>query len=100
MDILLEILVEIYMELMMLIVPEEKRGKKHYRIATAVAIVCTFGLFALALWGIALIVEKDNALGVLPLSIAVILSIAQIVFGIILFIKRNKKEVENQTEVR
>ena len=92
MELLFEILIEIYMELMMLIIPEEKRGKRHYRIATVIAIVCTLGVMALGVWGIVLIVDKQNLLGILPLTVAILLSVMQIVLGIILFIKRNKNE--------
>lgn len=92
MELLFEILIEIYMELMMLIIPEEKRGKRHYRIATIIAIVCTLGVMALGVWGIVLIVDKQNLLGILPLTVAILLSVMQIVLGIILFIKRNKNE--------
>ena len=92
MELLFEILIEIYMEMMMLIIPEEKRGKRHYRIATIIAIVCTLGVMALGVWGIVLIVDKQNLLGILPLTVAILLSVMQIVLGIILFIKRNKNE--------
>ena len=92
MELLFEILIEIYMELMMLIIPEEKRGKRHYRIATIIAIVCTLGVMALGVLGIVLIVDKQNLLGILPLTVAILLSVMQIVLGIILFIKRNKNE--------
>jgi hypothetical protein len=89
MDILIEILLELYMELMFLIIPEDKRNKRYRRIAIIVAIVCTFGLMAMWIWGGYLIVERDNALGVIPIVIATILSAVQIGFGIYL---RNKKK--------
>ena len=82
MDILIEILLEIYMELMFLIIPEGKRKTKHRIIATVVAIVCTFGLMALFFWGVYLVGEREHALGFIPMGIAVILSVMQILFGI------------------
>lgn len=91
MDIVIEILLEIYMELMFLIVPESKRRKKHYIIAVLIACITAFGFMALAFWGVVLIVEKENAMGWLPLFTAIVLSIAQIIFGIILYNKRHKK---------
>ena len=94
MDILIEILLEVYMELMFLIVPEDKRRKKHRIIAMVVAIVMTFGLMALAFWGVCLIAEQKK-LGLIPLIIAIVLSLAQIVSGILLYNyrqKRNKKK--------
>ncbi len=96
MDILIEILIEIYMELMMLIVPEEKRGKRHYRIATLVAIVCTLGVISLGVVGVVLIMEQGRALGIVFLVIAIVLSVAQIVAGIVLFIRRNKIEKQRK----
>ena len=95
MDILIEILLEVYMELMFLIVPEDKRRKKHRIIAMVVAIVMTFGLMALAFWGVCLIAEQKKKLGLIPLIIAIVLSLAQIVSGILLYNyrqKRNKKK--------
>ena len=90
MDILIEILLDVYMELMFLIVPEDKRRKKHRIIAMVVAIVMTFGLMALAFWGVCLIAEK-NMLGLIPLIVAIVLSLAQIVSGILLYNYRQKQ---------
>ncbi len=91
MDILVEIFLEIYMELMLLIVPEEKRKKRHYIWATVVAIVVTFGVLSLGVWGGYLIWEKKNLLGILPLTFAIALSVLQITAGIVLYNKKNKK---------
>ena len=90
MDILIEILLDVYMELMFLIVPEDKRRKKHRIIAMVVAIIMTFGLMALAFWGVYLIAEK-NMRGLIPLIVAIVLSLAQIVSGILLYNYRQKQ---------
>lgn len=87
MELLIEILLEVYMELMFLIVPEDKRRKKHRIITVIIAIVITFGLIALGVWGVYLIADKKNLWGILPLAVAILLSIAQITAGIILWIK-------------
>ena len=87
MELLIEILLEVYMELMFLIVPEDKRRKKHRIITVIIAIVITFGLIALGVWGVYLIADKKNLWGILPLTVAILLSIAQITAGIILWIK-------------
>ncbi len=92
MDILFEILIELYMECMFLIIPEDKRNKKHYLIAKLVAILCTVGILALAVWGLVWLVDSKNLWGWLPLGIAIFLSVIQIVFGIVLFIRRSRKE--------
>ena len=85
MDILIEALLEIYMELMFLIVPEKNLSKKHIIIAKVIAICVIPGLFALVIWGIYLIADRGNLLGILPIAIAAIISVVQIVFGIILY---------------
>ncbi len=84
MDFLFEFLLEIYIELMMLVVPEEKATSKKYRIIiTIIASLVLFGILALAAWGIVLIADEKNALGWIPLSFAILLSLAQIILGII-----------------
>ena len=76
---------------MMLAVPEKKATSKKYRIITIIiASVSLFGILALAIWGIILITDKNNRLGWVPLSFAILLSLIQIIAGIIL---HNKKGV-------
>ena len=89
MDILVEVFLEVYMELMFLIIPEDKRGRKVRGLAALLAILSLFGIMAMAFLGIVLITEKANPWGWLPLLLAVGLSIAQITFGILLY-KRKK----------
>ena len=89
MDIIVEIFLELYMELMMLVVPQENVGKKHRVIASLIAVVVTLGLLALGVWGVVLIVEQDNLLGIIPIVIAVLLSLAQIIAGILLYKKKH-----------
>ncbi len=92
MEILFEILIEIYMECMFLIVPEERRGRRHYVWTKVLAIVLTLGIMALGVWGGVMIFEEKNGLGWIPFSIAALLSILQITLGIVLHIRRYKKE--------
>lgn len=73
---------------MILIVPENRLTKTHKIIARIIAITVIFILLALACWGIVLIVEFNNINGVIPLSIAVVISLTQIILGII-FYKKN-----------
>ena len=87
MDIFIEIFLEIYMEVMLLIVPEKHITKKHKIIATLLAILVLAGVFALVIWGIVLIVDKSNLWGLLPLGIALLISILQIVLGVVLYKK-------------
>lgn len=89
MDIVVEILLEIYMELMLLIVPEKNVGKKHIWIAKIVAISVALCVFALAIWGGVLIADYNNLWGIVPIAIAIMLSLTQVIAGIILFKKHH-----------
>ncbi len=87
MGFLMELLFEVYLDLMMLIVPEKNISKKHKNIAKVIAILVLFGVLALAFWGIVLIVDYNNLLGIIPLAVAIIISLAQIILSIILYNK-------------
>lgn len=89
MDIVIEILLEIYMELMFLVVPEENVSKKHVFLAKIVAIGVTLGTFALAIWGAVLITDYNNPWGIVPIAIAILLSLCQIIAGIVLYKKHH-----------
>ncbi len=89
MELLYEILFEIYLELMMMIVPEEKTSSKLFRVLVIlVAIVSMLGILALFIWGWILLFERHNFWGILPFSLAIILSLAQIVLGFVLSEKK------------
>ena len=90
MEFLLEIVFEIYLELMMFIVPEKKATTKKYRIITAfIAIVVLVGVLALFIWGCVLICDYNNKLGIIPIVVAIVLSIFQIVSGFVLHIEKS-----------
>ena len=89
MELLAEILFEIYGELMFLIIPGKRMSKKYVIIAKAIAIVVFIGVIALALWGAILISDYNNLIGIVPISIAVVISLAQIIAGIVLFKKHH-----------
>ncbi len=92
MDIIFEILIEIYMELMMLVVPEEKKTKKRYRIlAVIIALIGIAATIASLAYGLHLIIDKDNLIGIMPIVIAVLLSLAQITAGIIIHLSKKGK---------
>ena len=92
MDLLLEIVFEIYLELMMHIVPEKEESSKKYRmIAFLIAIIVLLGVLALFIWGCVLIVDYENKLGLIPIIIAVIFSIIQIIAGFVLHDKKSIK---------
>jgi hypothetical protein len=77
------------MELMLLIIPEKNVSKKHITAAKIIAIAVMIALFALVIWGISLIVDKNNLYGIIPILIAVIVSLVQIVAGIMLYKKHH-----------
>lgn len=89
MDIVVEILLEIYMELMLLIVPEKGASRKYIRIAKIAAILGVLGVFALLIWGGVLIADYNNLWGIVPIAIAAIVSLIQIIAGIILYKKHH-----------
>lgn len=89
MDIVIEILLEVYMELMLLVIPEKNVSKKHTRIVKIVAICMALGTLALVAWGGVLIVDYHNLWGILPIVVAVIISLVQIITGIILYKKHH-----------
>ena len=92
MDIVIEIFIELYMELMFLIVPDKGMvTKKHRIIATVIALIVLAGICFLIIFGLTLIIDKGNLLGIIPLAFAIIISVVQIVLGIVLY-KKNHKE--------
>ena len=88
MDFLIELLLEIYMELMLLIVPEKNISKRQKLFAKIIAICVIAAIAAMVIWGLVLIIDHGNLWGVVPITIAVALSLAQIIAGLILY-KRN-----------
>ena len=89
MDIVIEIFLELYMELMLLVIPEKNAGKKHIRMAKIAAIVVVVCVIALAIWGAVLIADYGNMWGVVPIAVAAALSVVQIVAGVALFKKHH-----------
>ena len=88
-ELILEILFELYLEMMILIVPEDKRSKKLRLITGIIAIIGIIAVIALFIWGAVLIADYDNMLGIIPIAIATVISLVQIIAGIVLYIKRN-----------
>lgn len=84
MEILIEIIVEFYLEMMMWIVPEKNLTKKQRRIAELAAATVAVGLLALVIWGIILISDYGNLWGFMPIAVAAVLALAQITAGVIL----------------
>ena len=86
-ELFIEIFFEVYMELMLLIIPAGKRSKKHTVIAAIIAIAALIGVISLVIWGVALISDHDNLIGIVPITLAAVVSLAQITAGIVLYVK-------------
>ena len=92
MELLIEIIIELYCELMLLVVPEEKACSKKYRriaiFAAIAGLACTFALF---IWGCVLWIDHHNQLGAIPIALSVAISVAQITAGMILYRKKSRE---------
>lgn len=89
MELLFEIFFEVYAELMLLIVPEKERSKRSAALLRALAVLVLLGAFALVIWGGVLISDYNNLFGLIPICVAAIISLCQIILGIILFNKNH-----------
>lgn len=89
MELLFEILFEVYGELMFLIIPEKRLNKKYVIATKVIAVLVFLGVIALALWGVVLITDYHRSIGILPIAAAVLISLGQIVAGIVLFKKHH-----------
>ncbi len=92
MDILIEILFDVYGELMLLAISEGSLSRRQAilaRLLAAAVLVVTLGLVLL---GVFLISEKGLLIGILPITVAAVLSVAQITAGIVLTVKRHRRK--------
>ena len=89
MDIIVEIFLEVYMELMLLIIPKKNVTRLHRFLAKLIAIIVLLGIFALVVYGAILWGDYGNKLGIIPIAIAIIISVVQITLGIILYKKHH-----------
>lgn len=89
MDILFEFLFEVVLELMTFIVPENKIKKKYQIILKIIVILFTIGSIVLFIWGLSLVINSGNSLGLIPISISIIIILAQIIAGYKLYNKHH-----------
>lgn len=72
-------------------VPEGKRGKRSTKIkAFIVAIIGLAATITSFIFGMSLLVDKNDLLGIIPLAAALLLSVLQITLGIKAYNRRNK----------
>ena len=85
MELLFEILFEVWGELMLLVIPEKNVTKRMRWLSRLLAVLSLVTVVALALWGIWLTVDLHSLWGILPIAVAVLISLAQILLGILLY---------------
>lgn len=84
-----EIFLEIYAELMMLIVPEKGSPTNRIRRAKVFAVCVLILLLILLIWGMALFSDLQSQIwGIVLITIFILLSAIQIIAGIILYRRR------------
>lgn len=89
MEIIFEVIITLYMELMGLIVPEKNVTKGMRVLAIIIAIVLALGLPALFLFGASLLFEKNTVWGLILMIVSALLVLAQIIAGIVLYKKHH-----------
>jgi hypothetical protein len=88
MEFLAEFLIELYMELMFLIVPEKYINEKFRPVAIAIALAGLVGVIAMTLWGFSL-VDRGHNWGGFLIAAGILISLAQIIAGILLYKKNH-----------
>lgn len=89
MEIIFEVIITLYMELMGLIVPEKNATKGMKVLAVIVAIIGVLGLPILFFEGSYLWLEKNMVLGIILMIVSAVLVLAQIIAGIVLYKKHH-----------
>ena len=89
MEIIFEVIITLYLELMGLIVPEKKATKGMKVLAIMIAIVLALGLPLLFFEGSYLWLEKNMVLGIILMIVSAVLVLAQIIAGIVLYKKNH-----------
>ena len=91
MEFVMEILMAVYLELMMLIVPDmgkTKRNKRKKIIAGILAIVSALGCIALFLVGAGFAMDGNDGWGMFFILLSISISAIQILYGIIAWSRR------------
>jgi hypothetical protein len=88
MEFVMEILMEVYLELMMLIVPDMGNTKRKKIIAGILAIVSALGCIALFLVGTGFAMDGNDGWGMFFILLSISISAIQILYGIIVWSRR------------
>ena len=90
---LISLLFWLYVELMLLVVPKASGRWWCNLLAKLAALLVLLCVFALLVWGATLAGDYGDPIGYIPLAAAALISVAQIVAGILLYRKRRKGEI-------
>ena len=95
MEIILDFVMELYMELMMLIVPEKQFGKGLTRFLKAFCAIVSFAIAMLIIIGVSILFDPEapdeHSLGITLLSIGCALLAVHVLLFIFVMIKRKNK---------
>ncbi len=85
-------MLELYADLVTSVLPE-KGGKKRLWIARLLAVFCVMlGVIALVIWGAVLIGDRGDFRGIIPIAVAVVVALGQIIIGWHLYDKNEKNQ--------
>ena len=96
MEFVIEFVMELYMEAMMMLVPEKQLGKKMTRFLKVLCAVITFAIAMLVIVGASILLDPDapvndkNA-GIICLAIGGSLFVIHLLLFVFVMIKRKKK---------
>ncbi len=98
MEVLFEILFEIYLELWTIFVPEHKFKKWQEYLLKISCILASLIIFALIVAGVCLLTETNlKAVGITLLTVGCVLLIIQVILFIIVLVHQIKKERAEKT---
>ncbi len=83
-----DLFIEVYFEVMLLFIPEEKLKGKNKKLAKVVGVAVILFIFILFFLGIYLLIDLKNRLGIIAIAFSLILFIAHIVIGIIFYFRK------------
>ena len=83
MDVLIEIIIDVYGEIIFGLIPEEGISRRARRLIKLTAIMIFFGVVALTAVGTYYLVQERRAIGFLPIGIAIAILAAHIVLFVV-----------------
>ena len=100
MDILFELLIDVYLDLALIFVPKEKLKKWQVITLKTLCVLFYFVIVAVVAIGIWLIDSGKKSLGATIIAIITAVVLAQVVLFVVILIKKNKKakQLKKETE--